>query len=105
MRGGWKYLLVGIIVFLAALIIALPLFGGRLWWPSAMMGPGMMGGAYPYSGWTWFGGFLMMIGMILVPLVLVGALVAGIVLLFRNQGNAAPGSGARPEGADRGSLR
>jgi hypothetical protein len=96
MRDAWKYLLVGILVFLAAFFIALPFFGGSLWGTWGMMGPGMMGGAYPYSGWSWFGGFLMMIGMILLPLALVGVLVAGIFLLFRNQGNAASNQAARP---------
>lgn len=98
MSNVWKYLLVGLLVFVLVFAIVLPFLGGR-WMPyrmgSWMMGPGMMHGYNGFGGFGILGG-LMMLGMIFVPLLLVGAVIAGVVALVRGTGSQSTLPGARP---------
>lgn len=95
MSNVWKYLLVGLLVFVLVFAIALPFLGGG-WAPYGMgpwmMGPGMMRG---YNGFGLFGG-LVMLGMVLVPLLLIGVLITGVVALLRGTGGSTTPPGARP---------
>jgi hypothetical protein len=83
MKGIWKWILFGGIVFVVALLIALPLFGGgwmmpaRSWQGFGMMNRGMMG-----FGWGSFGllGLLFRIGL---PLLVVIGLAALVYFLVR----------------------
>ena len=97
MKNVWKYLLVGLLVFVLVFAIALPFLGGG-WGPyqmgPGMMGPGMMRGYNGFGGFSLFGG-LTMLGMILVPLLLIGAVIAGVMMLIRGTGGSATLAGAR----------
>ena len=98
MSNVWKYLLVGLLVFILVFAIALPFFGGR-WAPYGMgpwmMGPGMMHGYNGFGGFGMYGG-LMMLGMILLPLLLIGAVIAGVAALVRGMGSSSTRTEARP---------
>ena len=81
MKDIWKYLLVGLAIFLLVFLIGLFfIFSGG--WGQYGMGPWMMGN---YGGFGW----LMMLGMILLPLLVIGVIVAGIVWLARSMGGLA----------------
>lgn len=95
MKAVWKWLLVGLLVFALVFFSALPFFVGWGWGPYGMMGPGMMGGV-PMMGGFGFFGFLMMLGMWLVPLALIVAVVASIVALARGLGGTPAASGSHP---------
>jgi DNA-directed RNA polymerase subunit RPC12/RpoP len=96
MKSVWKWVLIGVAVFLSVFLLALPLFTGICGKAGSMMGGGwsgwgMMGGGYPMMGF----GFWMMAGVFLVPLLLI-ALVAGLVISLQrnarsNTETSAPG--------------
>lgn len=94
MRSAWKYLLAaGLLVITLVFVLVLPYFGGKGWagacYPGGWMtGSGMMRGWNGYSGFSWFGGTIMMFGMLLIPLLLVGLGVAGIVALARGSSSS-----------------
>jgi hypothetical protein len=98
MNNAWKYLLVGLLIFVLVFAMALPFFGGG-WGPYQMgpwmMGPRMMHGYNGFGGFSMFGG-LMMFGMILVPLILIGAVIAGVVALVRGIAGSSTPPAARP---------
>jgi hypothetical protein len=81
MKDVWKYLLVGLGIFLLVFLIGLFFFTGGGWGQYGM-GPWMMGG---YDGFGW----LMMFGMILLSLLVIGSIIAGIVWLARSMGGPA----------------
>lgn len=81
-RFNWWMLGAFIAIALLAFFAGNLFFGGygagRGWWPYHMGGWNMMGG----YGFPWGGGF-MGIGMLLVPLLVVGLIVAAVVALVR----------------------
>ena len=98
MNNVWKYLLVGLGIFLLVFLVGLLFFTGG-GWGQYRMGPGMMGpwmmgpgmmGSYGVFGW------LMMLGMFLLPILLIGAIIAGVVLLVRSMGNPATSPRSQP---------
>ena len=98
MKNWWKYILVGLVVFLAAYAIALLVFGGG-WWRWGMMGrwmmrPGFMQGPYfPHmGGFEW----LALLGMLLIPLLILVVTVVGVVALLRGSSRASLPTAACP---------
>ncbi len=86
MRGLWKWVALFLGVLIVAFLVALPLFGGRAaygWMP--MMGG--YGSPYRLGGFGYFGGWLMMLGMFLIPIALIGLLVIGAVVLVKALSN------------------
>jgi uncharacterized membrane protein len=87
MRGLWKYLLVGLLVFgLVFVAVTFLLFPGLGW-------NGMMGnwGYSPmmYGGFGMMGG-LMMLLVFLVPLGVIALIVVGVVALLRRPAQMTP---------------
>jgi DNA-directed RNA polymerase subunit RPC12/RpoP len=85
MKTGWKWVLIGIAVFLLAFLFALPFFTGICGRAGSMMGGGwsgwnMMGGGYPMMGF----GSLMMVTIVLAPLLLIALVAAAVIALQRN---------------------
>ena len=97
MKDWWRYLLAGGLIFVIVFFFALPFVGGVGGWPYGIrgMGPGMMGG-FPIMGFGVFG-WLIMLGMWLVPLAVIVLLVAGVMALFRS--TAVTPAGRPPEPA------
>ncbi len=92
MRDWWKYVLIGLVVFLAAYGIALLFFGvgwGRPWmigrWMMAR--PGIERGFYfPHLGVF---GWLALLGRFLIPLLLLALAAVGLAALLRGPDHAA----------------
>jgi hypothetical protein len=81
MKNAWKWIILGLAVFVLAFCIALPLFGGGSLLPVRMMSYrrmmpfGMMGiGAFGWIG---------MLARLVIPLLFVGLVVGVVVLLVR----------------------
>ncbi len=82
MKNIWKWALLFLGVFVLTFIIAIPFLGRSGYYGGMPMmayygGPGMMG------GFGYFGGVIMMFGMLLIPIALVGLLVLGGVALVK----------------------
>jgi hypothetical protein len=82
MKSAWKWILLGVAVFLLAFIVALPLFGGFAAMPArtiqsfGMMGGGMMD--WGIGGFVWIG----LLFRLALPVLVVGgaaALVYGLM--------------------------
>jgi hypothetical protein len=78
MKGVWKWILLGVAVFVAAFLIALPLFGGWPMMPARFFGfgvlrPGMMG----WGGFGWLGALM----GLAIPILLIIGVVALVVSL------------------------
>lgn len=74
MKGIWKWLLFGLVIFLAAFLIALPLFGGWSMMPARFAS----GYGWMHSGMIGrggFGGLGMLIGLA-IPILLIAGVVA-----------------------------
>ena len=99
MNQTLKYVLIGVLVFVVAFVVALPFFGvgstaaswGTYGCPAYGhgfrgwgMGPRMMGGWGMSGAFGWLGG-LMILRMWLLPLLILGLIVAGIVWVIRSQ--------------------
>ncbi|MCL4535079.1 MAG: SHOCT domain-containing protein [Bacteroidetes bacterium] len=79
MSNIWKYVLIGLLVFVLVFAVALPLVGGggsRYGMGWGMMGPGMMGG-----GWGF--GLLGPIVMLLLGVLVIGGMVWFVQTLAR----------------------
>jgi hypothetical protein len=87
MKSMWKWSIVFGVVFIVVLILAL-LFSFRFgfgWMP-------MMGnrGYSIINGYSWIGGFMMMLVFLFIPVVLIGLAVLGVVLLVQRSKNTLP---------------
>jgi DNA-directed RNA polymerase subunit RPC12/RpoP len=85
MKSVWKWVLIGIAVFLLAFLLAIPFFTGICGRAGSIMGGGwngwnMMGGGNSMMGF----GFLMMVGVVLAPLLLIALIAAAVIALQRN---------------------
>jgi hypothetical protein len=81
MKSIWKWILIGVIVFLAAFLIALPLFGGWSMFPArSMFGFGMVHrGVMGWGRFGWIGG---LVGLA-VPILLIAGVVALVFFLVK----------------------
>lgn len=91
MKNNWKYILVGFLIFVVAFASAMPFFGavrfGSYAYPQGQsswtMGSRMMGGGWGAHGlFGLFGGFGIL-GMWLIPLLILGLIVAGIIWVIQ----------------------
>jgi hypothetical protein len=76
MKGFWKWAVLFAAVFIIAWLVAMPLFGGFRYRMMPMMGGGT-NGFHMFGGFGFPGGWLMMFGMLLIPLAFIGVLVLG----------------------------
>ena len=91
MKSTWKWVALFLGVFIVAFLGALLLFSGNGygWMPiirGCADGVGMWGGyrgQHMLGSFGFFGGWLMMFGMLIIPLVLIGILVLGGVALVK----------------------
>ncbi len=81
MRGVWKWVALFVGVLIVAFLVALPLFGAGAYGWMPMMG--WYGRPYMFGGFGYLGGWLMMLGMFLIPVALIGLLVVGVVALVK----------------------
>jgi hypothetical protein len=84
MKNVWKWIILGLAVFVLAFCIALPLFGGGSLLPVRMMSyrrmmPFGMMGAGTFGSFGWIG----MLARLVLPLLFVGLVVAVVALLLR----------------------
>jgi hypothetical protein len=86
MKGFWKWLLFGAIVFVFAFLIALPLFGGWMMPGRSLFGFGMMRGGMPGFGWGGFG----LLGLLRfgIPLLLLIGVAVLVYSLVRGKGGS-----------------
>ena len=92
MRNEWKWAAIILAVLLVVILVGVPLLT-RFGWGEYGWAPMMHGGYYRphmFGGFGFFGGGLMMVGMLLLPLALVGLLVLGGVALFRGMSGSPP---------------
>ena len=80
MKGLWKWAVLFAAVFILAFLVAIPLFGGSGYGMMPMMYGGY-NGFHMLGGFGFPGGWLMMLGMFLIPLAFIGVLVLGGVAL------------------------
>jgi hypothetical protein len=85
MKGIWKWVLFGAIVFVAAFVIALPLFGGWMMPGRSLYGFGMMRAGMMGFGWGGLG-LLLRFG---IPLLLVIGAAVLVYSLVRGSGGSA----------------
>ncbi len=84
MKNSGKYILIGILVFVASFALSMPFFGRAAYpYANGFGGGSMMGTWGMHSGFGWFGG-LGMIAMWLVPLLTLGLVIAGIVWIVKS---------------------
>jgi len=96
MRNIWKWVLIFLGVFLAVFLIALPILGLFAFRGFPMMGGFYYGMPHMFGGYGFYGGWLMMFGMFLGPLVVIALIVAGVVALVRTTGGSHPSSAQPP---------
>jgi hypothetical protein len=84
---NWKWFVLFFIVLIVAAIIAIPLWSsiGNNW--MGMMGNGFQC-PYLFGKYESIGGFIMMFGMFLIPLVLIGLVLLGVAVIVK--GSFAP---------------
>ncbi len=91
MKSYWKWVALFLGVFIVAFLVALPLFSGNGygWMPMmqtyanwAGVGGGYRG-QHMLGGFGFFRGWQMMFGMLIIPLVLLGIFILGIVALVK----------------------
>jgi hypothetical protein len=92
MKSAWKWILLGLAVFLLAFCIALPLFGGGSLLPLRVMSYRRMmpGGMMGVGAFGWVG----MLARLVIPLFIVGLVVAVAVMLLKKP--SAPPSSTPP---------
>lgn len=83
MKTVWKWILGTLVVLVLASLIFLPWLGRAYFGWMPMMGYGVRP-MHPFFGWSPFGGWWMMAGMFLLPLIVIGLLIWGGVALIRN---------------------
>jgi len=88
MKNIWKWILLGVVFFLVAFCVALPLLGGlaglpgRAFFGEGMMNRGSMMGNFGFGGGL---GLLMLASRCVLPLLVVAGIVALVVWLVRRQ--------------------
>ena len=94
MKSLWKWILLGVAVFGIAFLVSLPLWIGGPVGPDLYSGYGMMGRGMMGGGSGWFG-WVGMLFRLLIPLILIGGVIA-LVYYLAKRPSAPPPPAAAP---------